>query len=289
MNTPLRSPVVWVLVIVAAVAGYVVGQSRSPGKDNPAVVVTRQPAPVAAANVEQMPAPLPNVPTSVPASGPVPVAEAAAAARGAPKALTAIEKLNALAEAQKLKTVAIRMTVIDRGGALNDGFTKLFAMTPAEKESLNRAVSDARAEIERLSKASTVVKRDGDSLVISTNPFDGGSDVYDHLMDSFAQTLGPERNAAFLALNPEQLGTELSAFGGEKRTITLSRELTENGEPRIAVRDERKTPHGSSSSNMQVPNTDMLLKRNPTVAPYLDELETLPVRPSTRRGPPGGR
>jgi hypothetical protein len=51
-----------------------------------------------------------------------------------------MEQLRVLAEVQKEKTAQVRVTFTSRDGKLLEGFTKLFALTEAEKETLQRAL-----------------------------------------------------------------------------------------------------------------------------------------------------
>lgn len=199
-----------------------------------------------------------------------------------------MEQLHMLAEAQKEKTAQVRVTLTSREGKLLEGFTKLFGVTEAEKETLQRALDQGRQKIEQLTAANASVTEADGAVVVAVRAFDGG-EVYDGLMDAFAQTLGPERNAAFVALQSDQLGSAFNSFGAEQRTIFLSREApADGGEPGIALRDQRRMPTGGGTSmTMGSPVADLskLPAQYQWLVPLVPQVAQLPVRvrPS---GPP---
>jgi hypothetical protein len=97
-----------------------------------------------------------------------------------------------------------------------------------------------------------VSRRADGAVVISVAPLDAGSSIKEGLMEAFAQTLGPDRNEAFVALQGNglnQLSGALGGFGTQQRTITLSRTTSPDGSRQmISVRDEQRSPTGSMSS-----------------------------------------
>ncbi len=282
MNTPVRIALLCALVVVAALSGFWLGRGGRNNDDSASVFVTPSATvrEVAQLQIENQRLRVENALLSKTE------VDALRSAKNRPSPQpTALQQLSMLAEAQKAKTVAVRMTIVGRDGNLTDGFTKLFGLSEAEKQTLKGALDHARQRIDQLSASTTTAKQEGNALVVAISPFDGGSDVYDGLMEAFERTLGPERNAAFIALQTDQLSGTFSAFGAEQRILTLSREAIGDADPKIAVRDQRKTTNGNMVSVNQVPNTEELVQRYPSLAPYVDRVSGLPVQ--TRPvGPP---
>lgn len=190
-----------------------------------------------------------------------------------------LQQLNYLAAAQrdKLATVRVPITTNERDSKLSEAFVKLFALTEPERQTLQNALEHARHDVDQMANSSVAVKEDAGSLVFVMKPFDGGADVYDRLMDVFAQTLGPERNAAFVALQADQLSRSFNGFGAEERTVTLTRDAATNGAT-YAVHDDRRSSQMRSVGTSNVPNLEALAERYPMVAPYLDKIAQLPPK-----------
>lgn len=191
-----------------------------------------------------------------------------------------IEQLNLLAAAQreKLATINVPITVSERDVKLSDGFVKLFGISDPERQTLDAALVRARHDMDELATTNVAVKQDGDSLSLVMKPFEGGADVYDRLMDVFAQTLGPDRNAAFVALQSEQLSRTFNGFGAEERTITFTREALAGGGSTYSVKDDRRSPQSRSVGTWTMSNPESLVERYPGLGRYVDKLAQLPVR-----------
>lgn len=170
-----------------------------------------------------------------------------AAAQREQSSAASLARVNILRDLKKQQIIAVRVPVVYNNGILSDGFAQLFALTPGETETLRRAIEDARAEIDRLSLANANVTRKGDSTLVIVQPFVGGADVYDRLMDSFEHTLGPERYAAMVDLHTDELPRMFSEFGAENRTITITRDPAN----RFRIEDSRRTASGSVGRSTQ--------------------------------------
>lgn len=113
-----------------------------------------------------------------------------------------------------------------------------------------------------MANANVSHRADG-SVLISIPPMESGNAIRDGLMDAFAQTLGPERNAVFLALQANgsnRLGSNLSEFGTQQRTFTFARvPSSDGGSQTITLRDEQKnTGGGGMISSYNVPTLESL-------------------------------
>jgi hypothetical protein len=197
---------------------------------------------------------------------------------------TPLHRLRIVSEIQKQKLASVRLPVLGRDGTLTNEFARLFDLSAQERSTLQQAVENARQKIDTLAMASATVAQEGDALVARLKPFEGGADVYDSVMDAFAQTLGPERNAALVPLITDQFTNAFHGFGAQQRTITLSREIMGSaGEPRLVLRDERRGAAGTGSSMTSgQTDPDQLVRQYPWLTPHLDAIAKLPVR---RRAP----
>jgi hypothetical protein len=166
-----------------------------------------------------------------------------------------------LAELKDQGLANIAVQVINKGnGKLQARFVELFNVTPAEKTALDQAVEQARQQTGQLLAAHASVSRRADgAVVISVAPTDDGNAIQESLMNAFAQTLGPERNAAFVALQGDgaiRLGGALGEFGTQPRTVTLSRATSPDGaKPTITLLDEQQASNGGgTASTTSVPD-----------------------------------
>jgi len=183
------------------------------------------------------------------------------AAANAPAGPIFMDRLHFLAELKDEGLANIAVQVINKGnGKLQARFVELFNLTPAEKATLDQAVEQARQQTEQLLAANAKVSRRADgAVVISVAPADDGNGIQESLMNAFAQTLGPDRNAAFLALQGNgaiRLGSALGEFGTQPRTITLTRASSPDGtKAAITMLDEQQIPSGGgTTSTTSVPN-----------------------------------
>lgn len=163
---------------------------------------------------------------------------------------TALQRLSVLSEAQKAGLVLnARVPFVVYPGIILPKFAELFMLSPAQMDSMQQAWDKARARIDGLvlAHASAHTTPDG-KIVIEVPPFDGGGPIYDEMMDTFTSLLGKERNEAFLQLVGSQVGDELSQFGAERRTITLTPAGERNGKPTYDMVDQRKYANPAAAS-----------------------------------------
>jgi len=174
-----------------------------------------------------------------------------------------LDQLRVLTDLQKRKIVNLSGTMpfITQKGALSSAFIELFALTPEEQSTLQKAVDSARQQMGELAIANSTVSRDNNGgVVIHVKPFAEGVSVDDHLMDAFTETLGPDRNPSFLALGADQVERSLDSFGAEERTIILT--PNPSGEKAgYVVQDVVHTPSSTSTTTRDFANLDELRGR----------------------------
>lgn len=287
MKAAIQGAFVFLLLILAGIGGYSLGRMHGEGvtpapddgkaADSPDVAALRaenqrlRQENLALARRSEAP---PDAPSQVPA---VPTGPMAAPADNWPQ-------LRYLAAAQKEKLANIRVPITGFDGRLSPQFVKLFSLSDVEQQALQSAFDRTHAQIRELASAYTTVKREGDALVLSMPPFEGGADLYDQFMDSVTQILGSERNAAFVLLQDSQISSMFSGFGAERRVITVAREASSGGRPVISIRDERQAANGRTISSSTVHDAATVAQRFPALAPYLDQVSQLPLRPARPRG-----
>jgi len=282
MNTAARLLATFILIVAAGLSGYWLGWRQVPAADPLAkpnsTVESRETGRLRDENArlrtenERLTKTMTARGTPSAASPGLPATPDGHAARMA--------QLRALAEAQKDKSANVNLPIVTRNGKLAPEFSKMFDLTPAENEALQRAVAQGRQQIDSLLAANATVTPTGDTIVVEVKSFTGGGDVYDTLMDAFARTLGPERNELFLALQTEQLTRAFNSFGAEDRTLTFSREATaDSAGSRLALRDLQRAPNSSMSSASTYPDLSKLPEQYAWVVPLVPQVASLPVRP----------
>lgn len=172
-------------------------------------------------------------------------------------ALTAVDQLRVLADLSKrrLLTPMVRTFSYKEAGALSPAFAELFALTPPERAALQSAVDRARERMASLELENAAVERatNGD-VVITMRPFpQAGGAVYDEMIKAFAETLGPDRQSAFLTLAAKEVEKSLGWFGTAERALTFSQAATPSGETQFNVQAQHKLPteSGSQSSSFK--------------------------------------
>ncbi|MFT3870956.1 MAG: sigma-70 family RNA polymerase sigma factor [Nibricoccus sp.] len=179
-------------------------------------------------------------------------------------------KWKLLAELSKQGVASSNISFVDSAGVLNPKMAAIFDLTSEEQVSLSSQFASAREKLEVLEKANaTVVRQPDGKIFIEVKPFpQAGAPVYDELMGGIAQTLGEDRNAAFLTLCADQVEKALGAFGALERNLTVSRQ-SDTSKSRYSARDEKKSPGSHSTSTCDYKNREELLKRVGTITKLL--------------------
>jgi hypothetical protein len=191
---------------------------------------------------------------------------------GSPPAISSLDDLMLLASLQEKKWVRSSMGFVKPNGQLDPAFTELFKLTPVEQTVLQEAVDRAREQLHVLEQANaTVTRNERGDVMVAVKPFaKAGGAVYDELMKSFAQVLGPQRNAAYLTLGSEQVEKALAGFGGWERVVTFSyNPAAPEGRPRYSVRDDRKDPSNHMVNNSDYKRIEEIVDRAGTIVRFL--------------------
>jgi hypothetical protein len=199
------------------------------------------------------------------------------------KSLTGRGSLEVFSELQSQNLVSLSGPLIfPLDGKVTETFERLFGLTPAEKTVLQDAIDSGRRRLDELARAHTKATMTGDTMVVSTAPFDGGAEVYDALLDTFARTLGPERGDMFVKLSADQLGQAFHQFGAEQRTLTVTRENIPGFVlPMICVLDHHLLPGGGTATGSgRFQDFKKLKEWAPALAPFEVQISGLPVKPT---------
>jgi RNA polymerase sigma factor (sigma-70 family) len=196
----------------------------------------------------------------------------ASSSSGAASKVDPSVRLKILEELQERKILNSNMVFVDPVGKLSPAFVELFSLSPDEQASLQKSIDEARKQMGDLMMANATVTSTGsNNVTISIKPLDAGPAVGDGVMSAFAATLGPARNAAFVALGSTQMEEALGNFGAEQETISI----TDNGAggpgqpPGYTVLDSRVLPNHMQLSNASTyPNLSDVTARWP-IAPLV--------------------
>jgi hypothetical protein len=181
-----------------------------------------------------------------------------------------------LLELQRQKRASIRLPVVTGNGVLSPGFIHLFNLTPSEADKLQQRLDDTGRAIDQLAAANASVDGTKDSVIVTVKPFYEGIEMYDKLLASFAEVLGDERNAAFLALHNNEIGRAFNGFGAEQRTITITRDAKD--ESSYWLKDNRKSESGTTMTVAEFSDTSKFPVRYNWLLPVIPPLEKLPAR-----------
>lgn len=184
--------------------------------------------------------------------------------------LASRNKWKLLAELSKQGIASSTISFVDAAGILNPKMAAIFDLTPEEQTALSNQISSTRDKLEALEKVNATVTRQPDGkILIEVKPFpQAGAPVYDELMGGIAQTLGQDRNAAFLTLCADQVEKTLGAFGATERNLTVSKQ-SDAKKSRYTARDEKKSPGSHSTSTRDYKNREDLLQQVGTITKLL--------------------
>jgi len=189
---------------------------------------------------------------------------------GSMDASAAPKKWALLAELYKQKLMTSRLSFVDNAGTLNPAIASVFDLTPDEHATLSQAIGAAREKLETLERANATVTRQPDgNVVIEIKPFPAaGGPVYDELMASISQALGPDRNEAFMTICADQVEKALGSFGATERKVTITSQ-PDSKHSRYLATDERIAPGNHSKNTSNYSNRDALLSQVGTITKLL--------------------
>lgn len=175
--------------------------------------------------------------------------------------------------------LGVNINLVDREKKLTEGFSEVFNMSETERERLNQSLETARSRLLALTKANAqVVETSAEKVTVKIDPFIAdGALVYDDLFQSFSDTLGPARMAAFTTLMGDRVENLFGYFGARSRTITVARS-SDPQQPHFAYQDAQQMGDSHGSQNGSFRNYADLVKAFPELADF-----TAPLAP---QGPP---
>lgn len=175
---------------------------------------------------------------------------------------------NVLADLQQRKLATPAITFVTGAGKLTDAFASLFALDSAERATLQQVLdraSDQLADLQR--QNATIARGNDDSVTVTIKSFAAeGGVVYDQLMKDFAQTLGADRNAAFVRLGSEQVERALGRFGAPDYVYTFKSRSNPSGGRSYDISERHKLPQESGTSNSSYRSWTEVLNRLGPVA-----------------------
>lgn len=183
----------------------------------------------------------------------------------------ALDRLRILTDLQRRKLAKSEMDFVDSGTQLTPAFSELFAVTPAEQEALQRSLDTSRETLGELERANaTVSPQPNGDVIVTVKAFpEAGGQLYDALLRTFAETLGPERYSAFLALGIEQVEKSLGRFGAPQRTITFSRMTTDDNSVHYSMREVSRLPKENGNYSSDFKNFDDLAQQAGSIVKLL--------------------
>jgi RNA polymerase sigma factor (sigma-70 family) len=219
------------LLLVGALGGYWGGRTRSDGVQASAMNVTKD---VSRAVAE---------PGAVAVAVPLP---AVTAVKGEGR----LDALRAVLDLKRRGLFSPDLTLMGGTRIITNQFIDLFELSKEEAETLRQSIRDAANNLYALESTNTEVTSEpgGDvKIVIKPFPEEGGA-VYDEMRQTFAETLGPERFEAFMALGAAGMESALRDFGITRITRVVSREVSKDGEMRYRLRSVTSAPPDRNTS-----------------------------------------
>jgi hypothetical protein len=183
----------------------------------------------------------------------------------------AIDRLRILTDLHRRKLAKSEMDFVAFGTKLTAAFSELFAVTPTEQETLQRSLDSSREMLGELERANaTVSPQPNGDVIVTVRAFpESGGQLYDALLKTFAETLGPERYSAFLALGVEQVEKSLGRFGAPQRTITFSRVTAGDNSVHYSMRENLRLPKENGNYTSDFKNFHDLAQQAGTIVKLL--------------------
>jgi hypothetical protein len=98
----------------------------------------------------------------------------------------------------------------------------IFAMTSSDISQVEKALADARAELELIqSRYLTITEQTAEKTTFEIKPFTEGQAVKDHLTESITKTLGKQRAHIFLESNKEYLNDQFPGSGNRTTKLEI--------------------------------------------------------------------
>lgn len=152
----------------------------------------------------------------------------------APQPPDYLARLKALADLNDDLQSKIYLSMV-MGGNLDENFVRIFGLSSAETQQLRDALTTTRRKLKELEARVATIAKSGNGEFIVTipeAPVEGGV-IYDELMQTIRETLGPERliYAERLSSFGFENSTEFDRFGLRRAEIHLRPMQDEQGQP----------------------------------------------------------
>lgn len=221
----------------------------------------------------------------------------AAAAAAAKKTEPALWEL--MARLRRDKSASLTLSPFDsKTGRMSEGLAGILALTAQEKEALDRAVDEAHRELGPLMLQHAVFNKVDGKVQVTVQPFPEGAAIQGRVLQTLADTLGPDRFEVLNAniRNGNGMQQAFGGFGDGSVSGTIIRVPTEDGTgTRFRVGLRVANAMGSSSAtNVDATTPAALPESMRWLNALVPDLESLPVsgpdiRPNIAPDPLGMR
>jgi hypothetical protein len=187
------------------------------------------------------------------------------------------------------KSASVHLAPFDfKTGKLSEGFAEIFALSVQEKDLLERAVEEAHRELALLMVRNATAEIVDGKVTLTVRPFSEGAEVRTRLLETFANTLGPDRFEVLDAniRNSTDLNQAFGGFGVGGVAGTIIRVPTADysgSQFRVGLRIATTATGSSSATNVDAPNSAALPDSLQWLNTLVPNLGNLPVSsPDTR-------
>ena len=165
---------------------------------------------------------------------------------------------------------------------LHPAFARIFGLSPAKSDQLNAAVKSARQRLDEIALKAAVPETNSDRgpvvINIPGSPVEGGA-VYNDLLNTFKDVLGPELSPQFNLLAGESFERAFDRFGlnSVKYEISVQPIVSSKIGPTYLIKryysDADGHSRGSSTSTM---SADSAIRSFPVIARFLPPVAGTP-------------
>lgn len=215
-------------------------------------------------------------------------AQAAASARaGAAAAKAGPPPWELMRTISRDKSANVSLSPFDnKTGRMAENLAEIFALTAQEKDTLEKAVDETNRELGALMLQSATFNKVDGKVDLTVQPFAGGEEIRQRLLETLAATLGPDRfevlNANIRSSNGMQLA--FGGFGVGRIAGTIMQVPTEDGSgTRFRVGLRVDTGGASSVTNVDAATPAALPDSMRWLNALIPDLGDLPVsKPDNR-------
>jgi len=176
----------------------------------------------------------------------------------------------------------LEVPVFGYKGGIAPAFVGLFGLSSSEQKTLEAAFGEARRRsIEMQIKAAKVTEDPATDMLIvdiPTQPELGGQ-IYDDLLNTLRNVLGPDRYAYFNDFSGKPFERGLDSFGASKTKFEITREVSPDGKIGYSYKKYFNDPTGGNGWSGGRLDLDGLTQFFPEIAPLIPPgFKTKPAR-----------